>query len=761
MFEALFQWLFKYRPLVFEQGDFVFGASRGARLAVLAVAALAAYALFTYSRVGRGTLRDRVLLMSARVAALALLAFALLRPALVLKAAVPQQNFLGVLIDDSKSMQIADRGGEPRSEFVRTSFGTPESPLLGALASRFVLRPFRFSASADRIESAAGLTYNGTRTDLGRALERARDELAGLPLAGLVVVSDGADTSNAALDEPIASLKARSIPVFTVGVGQDHFSRDIQVSRLETPRSALKGTALVVNIVVTQTGYAGAQVPLQVEDEGHLIASQDVTLPPDGQSATVPVRFTVNEAGARVFRFRIPPQNGEQVTQNNTRDAMIEVSNRREKIVYYEGEPRPEPKFVRRAVEDDKNIQMVILQRTADDKYLRLNVDTPDELVNGFPKTREELFKYRGLIIGSVEASSFTPEQLRMIADFVSRRGGGLMMLGGRRSFVEGGWAGTPVAEVLPVVLENEGGRKPPPYFSEILVRPTLAGSNDPITTIAATPDASADRWKDMPPLTAVNAIRDVKPGATVLLTGADTAKKDQVVLAYQRYGRGRAMAFTIQDSWLWKMHAKIPVNDTTHATFWRRLSRWLVDGVPDQVMVTTTADRVDPGEAVKLTAQVVDSGYVDVNDSQVSAHVTAPSGKTFDVPMDWSVSRDGEYRASFVPDEEGTYDVRVGADRAGKELGTGDIHVRSAKGDSEYFDAAMRAPLLRRIAEETGGRFFTPDTSGGLPEAISYTGHGVTVVEERDLWDMPVLLLLVIALTGGEWAYRRARGLA
>ena len=131
---------------------------------------------------------------------------------------------------------------------------------------------------------------------------------------------------------------------------------------------------------------------------------------------------------------------------------------------------------------------------------------------------------------------------------------------------------------------------------------------------------------------------------------------------------------------------------------------------------------------------------------------------------MEWTVTRDGEYRASFVPDEAGVYAVQVEAVRSSgeqKTLGTGTVHVRASAGDAEYFDAAMRGSLLKRIAEETGGRFFTPANAATLPEAVSYTGRGVTVVEERDLWDMPFILLLLLGLMGTEWAYRRVRGLA
>ncbi|MBZ5556475.1 MAG: glutamine amidotransferase [Acidobacteriia bacterium] len=767
MLESLFRFLFKYPPLMFQQGDFTWGLSRPVLLAVAAGLAVAVGALLTYRGVPAvERLRDRAVLIGLRLGALAILLFCLFRPTLILKAAVPQQNFLGVLVDDSRSMMIADLDGKPRSAFIQEQLAGKDAKLLSALSQRFVLRFFSFASSSGRVATAAGAKFDGTATRLAPALERARDELSGLPLAGLVMVTDGADTSDAAIDETLASLKARSIPVFTVGVGAEKFQRDIQVTRVETPRSVLKGSAMVVDVVLSQTGYGGQKVPITVEDDGRLISTQEVALPPDGESATVKVRFTAAEAGARVFRFKVPVQTGEQVTQNNSRDALMQVNDRVEKVLYYEGEPRSEMKFVSRALEqdanlklaDDKNLQVVTLVRTAENKYYRQHVSSPDEVVGGFPRTREELFAYRALILGSVEAASFTPEQLRMIADFVNKRGGALLMLGGRRSFAEGGWGGTPVGDVLPVVLAGAPNTK---YFTPLTVRPTRAGATFPVTQLMATEDASDKKWDAMPDLSAVNPVREAKPGATILLTGADKTRQEHIVLAYQRYGRGKAIAMPVQDVWTWRMDAKMAVTDTTHSMFWRRMVRWMVDGVPEQVNISTTADRVEPGEPVKLAAEILDGAYVEVNDSRVVAHITSPSGKTTDLPVDWTVSRDGDYRTSFVPDEPGVYGIKVTAERASKTLGTADMHVRVSAGDAEYFDAAMRAPLLKRVAEETGGRYFTPANVASLPEAISYSGRGVTVVEERELWDMPALFLALVTFVFAEWGYRRMKGLA
>src|SRR5882672_11667242 len=273
--DAVFRFFFKYPLLVFEQGDFVLAVSRPGAIALFVAAAAAAGVLITYRSIAHdGPPRDKAVLIALRLSLVAALLFSLLRPMLILKAAVPQQNFLGVLVDDSRSMLIADRDGQPRSQFVQRELTGPQAPLLNELKKRFVLRFFKFSSSAGRVASAAEAHYDGTSTKLGDALERARDELSGLPLAGLVMVTDGADTSDTSIDDPLASLKARSIPVFTVGLGQERFAKDIQVTRVETPRVVLKGSSLVVDVVVTQTGYSGKTVPLNVEDGGRIVATE-------------------------------------------------------------------------------------------------------------------------------------------------------------------------------------------------------------------------------------------------------------------------------------------------------------------------------------------------------------------------------------------------------------------------------------------------------------------------------------------------------
>ena len=757
--ESVFEFFFKYRPLIFERGDFTFASSWSVWLLVGVAAMLGVPVIWSYLRArGRTGLRDRAIMMGVRVAIFALVLFCLMKPTLLVKRVLPQQSYVAVLIDDSRSMRIADDDKKPRTQFVQEAFGT-QGTVAKQLGDRFKVRYFRFSSDAQRVSGPADMSYAGTRTRLADAIDQVRQEMSGVPMAGMVVVSDGADNSDAPITSSLLPMKASGVPVYAIGLGRESIDQDIQVNRAETPAAVLKGSSLVVDVVVSQSGFAGQTVELTVEDAGRIVDKQPVVLPKDGEAITVRVSFKATEAGARRFKFRIAPRTGELITANNEQEAIIEVQNRKDKILYFEGEPRFELKFIRRAVADDPNIQVVALQRTGENKYLRLDVDSASELAAGFPKTRDELFAYKGLILGSIEASFFTHDQLEMIAEFVNRRGGGLLALGGRKSFSEGGYLGTPIGEVLPVVLDRVENKD---YFAELKVQPTRAGLTHAATQIAGTPKESEERYKTLPALTAANAVYKAKPGATTLLTGsAPNNNTEHVVLAYQRYGRGTAFALPVQDSWLWQMHADVPLEDMTHETFWRQLLRWVVHESPAPVEVVASSDLVEPGERLTISADVADSSFIEVNDAAVTATVVAPSGESFTVPMEWDGTKDGLYRANVVLKEQGVHDIRVESKRGERVIGRDEVHVNSAPSNAEYYNAQLNATTLKRMADETGGRYYKASNVNTLADDISYTGRGDTVTERMDLWDMPIVFMLLMALIAGEWIYRRVRGLA
>lgn len=759
--EAIFTFLFKYPPRLFERGTLsIAPAFPSVIVGAVLVAVLVAMVLALRGVRTASAGRDRTILGVLRGTAYLLLGLCLLRPVLLVSSAVPQRNVLGIVLDDSRSMRLADLDGTSRLDAVRGVFGD-SAALVARLSDKFILRFFRFSADAGPLASAAGLRAGGSRTDVAGALDAARQELAGVPLAGLVVVSDGADNSGSDLTAPLLALRSRKVPVYSVGVGRERFARDLAIERVSLPASALAGAGVLAEVVLRVRGLGGEKATVTAEEDGRIVAEREVSLPNVGDVARTRLRLPPMPEGARRLTFRVGVAPGEIVTENNEARTVLRIRSGPERVLYVEGEPRPEFAFLRRAVADDSAVQVVSMLRSAKGKFLRLGVADSLELAGGFPTRREDLFRYRALVLGNLEASFFTGDQLRMLADFVSRRGGGLIALGGRTALAEGGFAGTPPAEALPVSLDAApaGGDEPPLVLT---ARVTPAGLQHPALQLGPT-EAAGARWDSLPPLTSVNRLGSLKPGATVLLAGRPAGKDEAEVplLAVQRYGRGTATVIGAQDTWLWQMDARITLEDQTHESLWRQLLRWSLDGVPERVEIVAIPSRVGPGEPVVLHARVADEAFLEANDATVTARATAPSGRVIEVPMAWTLREDGAYEGRFVADEAGMYRLEAVALRGKDTTNAAPAALLVDDFGADVEQAELRTSLLKRIAEETGGRYYPLADAARLADDVVFTESGVTIRESRDLWDMPAMFFALVLLLGAEWGYRRYRGLA
>ena len=757
--ERVVEFLLKYPLRVFEQGTLVWQNGGFGPLIVPVVLVAAGIAIASYRRQGgRARVADRAALASLRFLAFLVVGACLLRPGLVVSMSVPEKNALGILLDDSKSTLIQDAGSLTRLAQIQRIFGDSTGDLVRRLAERYALRFYRFSDGLERIGGPNALQGSGGRTDVVSALAEIRRDFSGVPLAGIVLATDGADNAGHPISDALLSLKSARVPVYTVGIGQERFSRDVSIDRLELPRSTLRGAVLLGNVAIRARGVAGQVLALTVEDGGRIVATQNVTVPRGSEVITLPIRIPPLEPGVRQVTVSVRPVAGEAVSQNNTLAASVRVRDRREKILYVEGVIRPEFAFIRRAAAADSNLQLVGLQRTSAGKFLRLGVDDSLELIRGFPTTRSELFQYRGLVLGSIEASFFTADQLRMIAEFVGERGGGLLTLGGRSSYGEGFFQGTPLADVLPIeILNRRADSAEAPV--ELKIGLTPAGLGIAALALTERAEANAVKWDSLPPLTSVNRWGPLKPGATALLEGR-MGRAAQPVLAFQRYGRGRALALSVQDSWLWQMDASLSVEDQTHETLWRQLLRWVLEDVSDRLSLTVTPERPVPGERVTLRADLADSAFLRINDAAVLAVVTNPEGIVDSMPLEWALGEDGVYQGSFVSQGEGRYRAEVSARRGRETLAAVPEQIDVRDRGADFLNAEMRAPFLKRIAEETGGRFYTPQTVARLPDDVTFSAAGVTVRETKDLWDMPIVLVALFLLLGTEWTYRRSRGL-
>ena len=252
--------------------------------------------------------------------------------------------------------------------------------------------------------------------------------------------------------------------------------------------------------------------------------------------------FNPGAAAVHVVEVAIDPLPGEDNVKNNVLTRLVNVDSRKPRILYLEGEPRWEFKFLRRAVEDDTTIDLVTMLRTTQNKIYRQGIANPDELKDGFPTKVEELFAFDGLIIGSVDAPYFTPGQQTLIKDFVDRRGGGLLFLGGKDALSDGGWKQSADVDLIPTILPD---RKDTFQRIGAKVELTAAGRDSLITRLEEDPAKNVERWKNLPYVMNFQDPGQPKPGATVLvdaipMTGGQRASADHAELRPRSNGAFR-----------------------------------------------------------------------------------------------------------------------------------------------------------------------------------------------------------------------------
>lgn len=798
--DLLMETLFKYKWSVFSRGELGFGHLPAGWswwwVVILAGLVAAGGAVVSYRWSGDRAPRKGLSLAGPaglallRGGLLLVLVLMLLRPLLLVPMVIPGRMSLAVLIDDSRSMQLVDGdGGRSRIEAVREKLGQP-APVMGGLESRFRMRRYRFAGEMTELPRGKGqpgeemlsLRAEGMATDVAGALTAAARDAAGSDLAGIVLVSDGgANTTRAGgpsgatgggIDATLRELRAAGIPVYTIGVGSADRFRDLELSRVSLPRRVLSGSAVTADLFVRRTGGINAgELSVRISEDGRLLRTERLDagrLPASGEAQPLTVDFSPSQAGAHRYGFELVAGGTEETTtENNLIEAMVEVTSDTPRILHLEGEPRWEYGKLRFSLaRNEKNITLVSVLRSADGKFYRQGVGSGSELTRGFPATAEELFGYDGLVLGSIEANFFSYEQLRLIEQFAGRRGGGVLALGGGRAFGAGKYAGTPVAELLPVVI-GTAARTEGEVGETAGYRPRLRDAEriHPVTRLNEDRGLSRRAWEEIPAVTIPEQLTQVKPGAAIILeavaagAGADAARAIPL-LVEQRYGRGRSLALLASDTWRWRM--ELPSSNTTHETFWRQLLRYLVSTTPRRFEVRSALDSYVPGDEVRVVAEVHDALFEAVTDATVVATITEPDGGKVELPLEASVEDGasryvGVYRARLP----GSHEIKMVS--RGGERGTGEASASFlvSERSREFFEAAPNVALLKRIAAETGGRYFPLDEAAALVDEVSLVEGRHSERVRRDLWDMPINFLLLIGLVGAEWLLRKRQGLA
>ena len=655
-------------------------------------------------------------------------------------------------------MRIADSDGKTREA---AALAALSDSVLAGLQKRFQTRVYRLGRELTRVDGAQGIAPVETATHIGDGLKQLATETSDLPVGAFCLLSDGsqntAGTGGSGISpDALQALRNRRLPVHTVGFGKEEPAHDVEIEDVSVAENAMANARLAATISLTQHGYAGQKAKLTVRDGEKSLAEREITLltgrtHPDGTTFLSHRRRGREKSdvqrGTAAWRRKPGQQYG---------DAPILVSDAKRRILYVEGEPRWEYKFIRRAEEDDPTVQIVSMLRTSENKIYRQGIRDPSELADGFPARPEDLFSYAGIIIGSVDADYFTPLQQELLREYVDRRGGGILFLGGRYSLSDGGWAASSLNDLLPTFLPTGNHNF---HRNAATVELTPEGVDSPITQILDDPEKNAQRWKKLTYLADYEDAGAPKPGATVL-ADLNAGRRKLPLLITESYGHGRTAIMATGGTWRWQMSEAL--GDPSHNLFWQQLLRWLIAESPGPV-VASMPERVlmDEGQA-RLTAQVRDRQFQQAANAHVTAHILGPEDVNALVDLTPSEETPGLYQTEWTAEKPGTYVAEVIAESAGsqpQELGRDVVTFQREDGVAENFHTEQNRHLLEQLASQTGGRYWKSSDLKNLPRDISYSEAGISVRSTKELWDMPIVFVLLLGLPIGEWLLRRKWG--
>ena len=706
-----------------------------------------------------------------RSSVLVILLFCLLRPVITTFQVAPQETYLGMLVDDSQSMSIEDlNAGQSRRQGIEEAIF--RNGLLDELSESFQIRTFRFDKETQRIAGLDGLTEEGTASSIDQALKYVDDQLNGLPLGGLVLVTDGADNGE---NDPVNQAQDfgnRQIPIFTVGVGQEEIPQDIGIVDVTAAKTVLEGSVFNVSVAIDHRGYEGQEVELSIMDRDNQVESEVVILGAEGVPRRYELQLNPERPELIVYDLEVELQTGEIIEQNNSYSFLVDNTEKQAlDILYIEGHPRNEYKFIRRAVEDDRSLRLATYLQTGPEKFYRQGVESPTELSSGFPRDKETLYQYEAIILGDIEENFFNADQLQMIEDFVAERGGGFLMSG----MVDVEFISSPIADILPVTLVEEnflpphlrGGIRRGEHPTGELYFPRLTNNGEfsPLLRLSTDDSENLNLWRQFPELQGVYVTGRIKPGATVLLEHPLLQYQNQAlpVIASQRYGSGRSISVNTASTWRWQMMQ--PSADLSHETIWRQILRWLSVTAPERITIEFDQEFYNVGDEVNVTAKVLNDQYEPDNDAALWMQTTNPMDQSTDIPMEWNIEEEGVYGASFTVEDEGVYSLLIDVASAAGDASADSSEKRAAfvvtPSLREYTNAEMDAGLLARIADASGGSYFSLAESDGLADAVEFTPNAYSREVQIDLWDQAWLLGLLIMIMCIDWIARRMRGLS
>jgi len=574
------------------------------------------------------------------------------------------------------------------------------------------------------------------------------------------VISDGrtqdVDPTAVEVARKLSAIHGEPFPVFTLGVGAMHEGKDIEVVKVLAPTAARKDDRVTFNAVVTTKGFEGDVDVLLKADDKLVKTVRAHLLPADGPQ-TIPIIYTPETTGTFRFTVSIPAEPDELSTENNAAQHVLAVKDARTKVLFVAGQPGYFYRFLKNALIVDPSIQLSCLLQSADpDFHQEGNVR-----ITHYPETRQELFQFDVVVFADVEPVAFRREQLDDLKAFVGQFGGGFMMVAGP-AYPADAWKGTPIEELLPVVLR---GAAP---AADLLTTKTLKEAFRPrlteqgrvhgITQLGDSREGSVKVWESFPGCYWYHPVARAKPGSVVIADHPyDRDERGPMpLIVVGRYDPGRTLYCALDGTWRWRFW----VGDLYFNRFWVQAINYVgsyrILGNSRRIQLATDKRTYCLGERIVVQAQALDDSFHPSQAEAIEAKLEMAGAPAQPVRLLPSRQGPGIFEGSFVAAKPGSgiLSVSLGAEQESLSFSV-------SLPETEFQHPTMDAQTLTEVAEATRGTFLRLHVIDRLPERIQAAGHEVTREVQDPVFDAPAVVIVFLGLICSEWWFRKRGMLA
>lgn len=738
-----------------------FDSSFGIGTLLLVLAVITALVIALYRRAFE-SVRDRRmwLLISLRCAALFLVVLLIFRPILSSERTETSPGRLVLLLDTSGSMSVPDDPqGTPRLQQARLALQRQ----LPELSKTFRTELFRFDSRTKRLKEFGdleSLKATGTETRLADGIRGAVLSGRKRRTVGVILFSDGLDNSGR---DVVAAVKKLGVPVHTVATGyrRSDNAADLMVRGVECADQLPLDSQARVTALIDARGMKGRVAKVELVEQDRVLSTSSVTLDGHPGVQQVELMFTPKTKGRHEYLVRVPLLSGERIEQNNHHAVSAVVVDSRLRVLYVEGGVRAEyGTLVGRYLAHDPTVQFLALVQTRPGLFVQ-RTNIPGWKHQGIPSNRKRLESFDVFLIGDLDSRFLGSARMRLIEELV-RDGKGLIMTGGDHSFGNGHYAGTPIANVLPIDVTSR--RKP--VTDPFPLTLTASGHAHPIFSgISAYFDSSQPQADvpSLPSLLGCTSFGPLKPSAETLAVDSRRSGADGPlpVLVVHQYGKGRVAAFAGDTTYRWYMVMRGLNAKSPYIRFWGQLLRWLGGKTETQALepgLTVNTDKgfYEPGEPVVLEAVLIGKDRRGVNQADIEAALTIGSTEVESKSFDRQSDRAGTYHLQLAPQHPGLYSVTVTARRNGETLGKTRLTIQVGNPSREFDRLSLDEAKLQAIAEATGGRFVHVSRVDRLFDSLVREQRQRRVLMEQPLAIPPLFWVLCIGLVTTEWFLRK-----